>query len=233
LVNKAGTAKPGILIKISTLIKKITKLITMGMKKKLFLVLCILGAIFKSEAQVHFGVKAGYNLSDIYLSGANVTSEVKSKSGFNAGVFSTIQLSKLFSLQPEVFYSEQGAQRKDSSANLNYNYLNVPVLLKYQLYSGIFIETGPQIGFLLNSTYKSNTYSEDLNFISKSMAFSWAFGAGYKFPSINFGFDIRYNIGISNIQTYSWKTRNSVLQIDLFYLFKQVDERMTQYREFS
>jgi len=190
------------------------------MKKRLFLVLCIIGAIFQSEAQVHFGVKAGYNLSDIYISGTNVTSEVKSKSGFNAGVFSTIQLSKLFALQPEVFYSEQGAQRKDSSANVNYNYLNVPILIKYQLYSGIFIETGPQVGFLLNSSYKSTTFSEDLNFISKSTAFSWAFGAGYKLSSINLGFDIRYNLGISNIQTYSWTTTNSVFQIDLFYLFK-------------
>lgn len=192
----------------------------MEMKKKLFLVLCIICTFFQSEAQVHFGVKAGYNLSDIYLSGTNVTSEVKSKSGFNAGVFSTIQLSKLFTIQPEVYYSEQGAQRKDSSANLNYNYLNVPVLIKYQLYSGIFIETGPQIGFLLNSSYKSTTFSEDLNFISKSTAFSWAFGAGYKLSSINLGFDIRYNLGISNIQTYSWTTTNSVFQLDLFYLFK-------------
>jgi hypothetical protein len=188
--------------------------------KRLFLVLCAVGSFITSNSQIRYGIKAGYNSSDLYFSGAGSISNVKSKSGFNAGVYSAFPLSKSLSIQPEIQYSEQGARYKDSAVNVNYNYLNVPVLAKYQLASGIFAESGPQIGFLLNSSYKSSTSSFDLMY-SKSTAFSWVFGAGYKLPTVNLGIDIRYNLGISNIQTYSlFTTKNSVLQIDLFYELK-------------
>ncbi len=46
-------------------------------------------------------------------------------------------------LQCLVTYGCQCNQRSD-----NYSYINVPVLFKYQHSSGLFAETGPQIGFL-------------------------------------------------------------------------------------
>ncbi len=188
--------------------------------KILFLSICAIGSFISSYSQIDFGIKAGYNSSDLYFSGAGSISNVKSKSGFNAGVFADINLSKSLIIQPEILYSEQGAEYKDSAVNVNFNYLNVPVLAKYQLASGIFALSGPQIGFLLNSSYKSSTSSYDLMY-SKSTSFSWVFGAGYKLSTVNLGMDIRYNLGISNIQTYSFfTTKNNVLQIDLFYELK-------------
>jgi hypothetical protein len=189
--------------------------------KKLLLSAYIICNIFGAKAQIQFGIKAGYNLSSIITSGDNINTQ-QAKSGFNAGIFSFIHLFNSFSLQPEISYSNQGSKSNDSVAKTNYNYVNVPVLFKYEHHSGIFLETGPQIGFLLNSEYKSNTYTQDLKSVSKSTDFSWVFGAGYKLSAIPLGIDVRYNYGLTNITTYTIITaKNSVLQIDLFYVFKK------------
>ncbi len=68
----------------------------------------------------------------------------------------SIPLFSTCSLQPEVLYSGQGAKFSDSlvTGKLNYGYLNVPVLFKYQHASGLFAETGPQVGFLLSAKEK-------------------------------------------------------------------------------
>lgn len=182
-----------------------------------FLVLCIL----ISQGQIGFGIKAGYNNSTLYLSGANFTSNQKSKSGFNAGVFASIPIFNSFELQPEISYSEQGSQSKDSSAKDNYNYLNIPVLLKYFHKTGIFLNTGPQIGFLLSSKYKSENTSQDLKSISKSVDFSWAIGAGYLIKKINLTLEVRYNYGFTNVFDYDViSSKNRVLQVDLLYTFR-------------
>ena len=186
--------------------------------KKILLLVAAIFCIASVEAQVHFGIKGGYSSSKLYFSGP---SNSRSKSGFNAGVFSTIHLFNSFFLIPEISYSEEGLRAKDSSNTVKYNYLNVPILLKYQHQSGAFIETGPQIGFYLNSNSNLGGMNTDLRSVSNSTTFSWVFGAGYETPAIPLGLDIRYNLGISNIETYTiFTTRSSVLQIDLFYVIK-------------
>ena len=189
--------------------------------KKLLLLTLIICHFLVAKAQIHFGIRAGYNLSSIISSGVLVIDTQQAKSGFNAGIFSSIPLCNHFSVQPEISYSEQGSKSNDSLARTSYNYLNVPVSIKYQHRSGIFLQTGPQIGSLLNSKYKSQTYSQDLKSVSKSTDFSWVFVAGYKLSTMNLGIDVRYNYGLTNMTTYTDLTaKNSVLQIDLFYIFK-------------
>src|SRR5450432_3410594 len=97
--------------------------------KKLLLLIYIVCNILGAKAQIHFGIRAGYNLSSIISSGMNNINTQQSKSGFNAGVFSSIRLFNSFSLQPENSYSEQGSKSNDSVAKTNFNYLNVPVLI--------------------------------------------------------------------------------------------------------
>jgi len=189
--------------------------------KKILLLAYFICNFFGAKAQIHFGIRAGYNLSSVISSGAYVINTQQAKSGFNAGVFSSIHLFNTFFLQPEISYSNQGSKSNDSAAKTNYNYMNVPVLFKYEHHSRIFLETGPQIGFLLNSKYKSDTYSQDLKSVSKSNEFAWVFGAGYKLSAIPLGIDVRYNYGLTNITTYTDLTaKNSVLQVDLFYVFR-------------
>jgi hypothetical protein len=192
--------------------------------KKVILVMLTSASFMFASAQVQFGVKAGYNLANLTISPSQ--SGVSSKSDFNAGILASIPLFISCSLQPEVMYSGQGASFSDSFATgkLNYGYLNVPVLFKYQHTSGLFAETGPQIGFLLSAKEKSGSQSADTKSNTQSTDFSWAFGVGYKIPKMNLGIDVRYNLGLTNLVKGSGSSngtvKNSVFQFGLFYMFK-------------
>lgn len=173
-----------------------------------------------ARSQVKFGLKAGVNLSTQAISGMNVTSTAESKTDFNAGVLANVNISETFIFQPELVYSGQGSGTTNSSGKLDYNYLNVPVLLKFQHPTGFFIETGPQLGILLSAKFKTNNSTVDEKAYVKSTDLAWVFGGGYKIPDLNLGLDFRYNLGLTNIQDGSIVTvKNQVIQIGVFYIF--------------
>jgi hypothetical protein len=193
--------------------------------KKLLFILLIICSGFVTSAQVQFGIKAGLNLSNLTTSGLTFASgaSFSSRADLNGGVMVSLPLFSNFYLQPELNYSGQGQNFSNPMAKgtINYNYLNLPVLLKYQHTSGIFAETGPQIGFLLSAKAKVEGYPTiDENEI-QSIDFSWAFGLGYKLHSIPIGIDLRYNLGLTTVYKNSPEgtAKNSVFQFDLFYLF--------------
>jgi hypothetical protein len=191
--------------------------------KKIFLLIFTSLAFVFVNAQVQFGVKAGYNLTSVTQSGSQNESGIKSKSGFHGGFLASIPLANAFFVQPEIVYSGQGAGFSDGTqtASLNYNYLNVPILVKYQSEMGLFAETGPQVGFLLSANESSQGISVDIKSNSQSIDFSWAFGVGYKLSSLPLGIDARYNLGLTNMLKDSpdETVKNSVFQIGLFFLF--------------
>jgi hypothetical protein len=196
--------------------------------KKIILLLSVMGISFISYSQVEFGIKAGLNYSSLTLSTPVPGWSYHFIAHFNAGIFASIPLSNKFYLQPEAVYSEQGAGASDlntASYNTNlkydYNYLNIPVLFKYQDVSGLFAETGPQLGLLLSAqSYFDFGQTRDLKSRTEAIDFSWAFGVGYKLPKFNMGIDVRYNLGFTKILKDPGDVdpmKNSVFQLDLFY----------------
>jgi hypothetical protein len=175
-----------------------------------------------ASAQIQLGVKASYNLANLSFSPA--PPGVSSKSDFSAGILASIPLISSCSLQPEIMYSGQGTSFTDSIATgkLNYGYINVPVLFKYQHSSGLFAETGPQIGFLISAKETSGSQSADLKSNTQSTDFSWAFGIGYKLL-LGLGIDARYNLGMTNLVkgsgSGSGTAKNSVFQFGLYFMF--------------
>jgi len=173
-----------------------------------------------ARSQVKFGIKAGLNLATQSVSDVNVGSSAESKTDFYAGVLADVNIAKSFILQPELVYSGQGSETAHSSVKFNYDYLNIPILLKYQHPTGFFIETGPQLGILLSARFKTGNSSVDEKDYVKSSDFSWVFGGGYKIPVLNLGLDVRYNLGLTNIEDGSdFNVKNQVLQIGVFYIF--------------
>ena len=195
--------------------------------KRMLLVILAAGSAAVASAQIQFGVKAGVNLASLSLSNDNSGASLSNKTDFNAGALLSIPLVSSFHLQPEAMYSSQGASATQSgtTVKLNNAYLNVPVLLKYQHVTGLFAETGPQVGFLLSAkATMSGQPTTDTKSNTQSTDFSWAFGVGYKIPIINLGIDARYNLGLTNVNKSSSNSnataKNAVFQIDLFYMFK-------------
>lgn len=174
-------------------------------------------AFFSANAQVDFGVKAGLNISN--FSGSDASGS-KAKAGFFAGVASDIKLSDELHLKPELVYSLQGAKGDGStgSASINANYLNLPIMLAYQFKQGLFIQTGPQIGFLLSANATINGQSGSVKDAFTKTDFSWGFGAGYKVAE-NIAVDLRYNLGLSKIATGGANSHNTVIQVGVAYYF--------------
>ncbi|HRQ49130.1 MAG TPA: porin family protein [Agriterribacter sp.] len=170
------------------------------MKKTLFLSVLTLIA-FTTQAQIKFGIKAGANFTT--FSGSDATIEgmsPKYKVGFAGGGLVNIQLSEMFSLQPEVLYSMEGATYtfEGESAHLKTDYINIPVLAQYNNASGFYAETGPQVGFLTSAKISADGNSVNMKDFFKKTNFSWGFGAGYKLSN-GLGFGARYNLGLTSI----------------------------------
>jgi hypothetical protein len=170
------------------------------MKKLLFLTAFMAFVSAGSAQNSSFGLKAGANF--YIMKGEDYDDISARKTGFHGGMLYRIPLGSVFSLQPELLYSGEGVKLKsdDVTGNFNFNYLNVPLMLQVNA-GGLYIETGPQVGFLLSAkgkiTESGQTIDMDLKDEMNKVAFSWGAGLGYWFGNVGLGG--RYNIGLSRL----------------------------------
>ena len=198
------------------------------MKKLALLILA--GSFFATaNAQFAFGIKAGANFSNATgdgLTGLNTST----LAGFNGGVFFKVPVTGHLAIQPELVYSGQGFKGTSSAfsgtGTFTENYINIPVLLKYRFPMGLFIETGPQLGFLMSANAKINGASASDKSTFTSTDIDWAVGAGFHIPTTKLAVDLRYNIGIANVASSSTNggygsssntIHNNVFQFGLMY----------------
>lgn len=210
--------------------------------KKLILGLALTAGTFAFAQQtgntssnpVTFGVKGGMNVSS--LSKDSGLDDQKSKIGFNAGVFANIPLAASFSVQPEVLYSQYGNKSDFTSfgtkfsASTKLDYIAVPVMFQYNLIPNLYVEAGPEFGFMVSAKNKlknesngdsttSDNYKDNFN----TFNFGIGLGAGYYFTP-NLGLTARYVAGLTDIAknrpSGSDAVRNNVFQVGLAYKFK-------------
>lgn len=187
-----------------------------------------------SSNPVTFGVKGGMNVSS--LSKDSGLDDQKSKIGFNAGVFANIPVATSFSVQPEVLYSQYGnksdftALGTKYSASTKLDYIAVPVMFQYNALPNLYLEAGPEFGFMVSAKNKlknesngdsstSDNYKDNFN----TFNFGIGIGAGYYFTQ-NLGLTARYVAGLTDIAknrpSGSDAVRNNVFQVGLAYKFK-------------
>lgn len=179
------------------------------MKKFLAVLMACVIVFSIAKAQVRVGVKAGAASTSLQLSQNN-----KSKFGMYAGVAAGIKLQKGFSLQTELYYSQQG------NKYYRLHYINLPVLVQYDLPKGFYVETGIQGGLLTRSKYKGPGGAEVVKITFKPADISIPFGLGFKMKK-GLGVNLRYNRGLTNVNKNYMTSRNSVVQLGLFYNFKE------------
>jgi hypothetical protein len=195
--------------------------------KKLFVIAALIAMVSSTSfAQVKFGVKAALNIASI--SGDDFD-DADSRTGTAFGAFAQVGINDKLAFQPELLYSMQGAKFSDSGIDgtLKLDYLQVPLLIKYYVTEGLSINAGPQLGFLLSANYEleydGESEEEDLKDYMNGIDFGLDFGAGYQLEN-GLGFDLRYNLGLSNILNEDdWgddaEGKNSVFQIAVSYAF--------------
>ncbi|WP_462317609.1 porin family protein [Marinilabilia sp.] len=196
------------------------------MKKALFIVAVMLLSISTvSVAQVKFGVKAGVNIANVSGDDAE---NMDSRLAPVFGVFANVALSESLSFQPELLYSMKGAKESmsmegmDIESTAKLSYIDIPLMLKYNISGGFNLQAGPQLGLLLSADNEMEAGGEsetmDIKDELKGMDFGFNIGAGYDFGSL--GVDVRYNLGLSNIADYEdGDLKNTGVQIGVSYAF--------------
>ncbi|MEX2604497.1 MAG: porin family protein [Gracilimonas sp.] len=173
-------------------------------------------ALGSANAQnINIGVKGGLNS---YSMESNNNIEFDSKIGLNFGLLGHTHLNEYFALQPEIVYSMQGA--KSGNTNVKLSYINVPILVQYMFDNGFRIQTGPQLGFMMNAEIENNNSTINIEENYKSIDLGLSVGASYVHTPTGFGIDARYNHGISDIsESSNNKSYNRGFEIGIFYLF--------------
>lgn len=136
------------------------------MKKNLFTILaCIFMANTmnaqdtNSSDQIHIGLKAGGNYSNIYdTKGEKYNAD--GKIGLATGVFLSIPIGTYLGIQPEVLFSQKGFTATSSVLGADVkltrttNYIDVPIFLAIKPSEMITILVGPQYSYLIKQNDK-------------------------------------------------------------------------------
>jgi opacity protein-like surface antigen len=206
------------------------------MKKLILSAMAVCAFGFASAQDMNFGVKAGANLAN--LSGD--LEDAKSLFGAHVGAFVEFKFTDNMAFQPELLYSMQGAKEEVSETIMGFTangestyklgYLNIPLMFKYYATEALYIEAGPQVGFLMSAkeewSYSSNvpgdengSGEEDIKEGMKSIDFGLNIGAGY-YVTDNLSLGLRYNFGLSNISdSDNFEMKNGVFQFSVGYKF--------------
>lgn len=193
--------------------------------KKLFFLILYFCTIISVHSQVRFGVKGSLQLTNVrnihWLSDTRFF-------GIAFGGFAQIPFNnyndELF-IKPEILYSQQGEY--DDGVKYFQDYINIPVMIKYYLsdmisidYYGdneLFVEAGPQVGFLIHEKNKEKD-SQKYAKIEKT-DISMGLGAGISF-SRNFEINVRYNYGLTDAyKDYPKLNNTSNFAFSLSYMF--------------
>jgi hypothetical protein len=157
----------------------------------------------------------------------------KNRIGWYVGGSANISIHKKFFLQPELLYSTEGHKSYGLQGNskmvLRLNYINVPILLGYDIDRKTQIVFGPSFGYLA-SVYIVYDNNENFN-ISKNYSpkFDAGLDIGLNYNIIkkigievryNYGFKLLYYIDGAGIAHKEAKGANRVFQIGFKYIFK-------------
>ena len=177
------------------------------MKRVLFFVMALatMAITSQTQAQVKYGVKAGLNLSRFTENFETM------KPGFHAGIYAQVKLHPMFSIQPEVLYSMQGATEEETNTTLgqtitakgvvtSHNII-VPLMLQFTPIRPLTIEAGPQFGFNLGMSLYSEVTMSGL--VDDSFEESVDLGEeDYKMFDFGLAAGLKYNV-TSNVNVYA------------------------------
>ncbi len=180
------------------------------MKKiAVFIVLAFAG--FNMQAQdIDLGVKAGVNFATL-----TDATNLKSQTGFVAGVFAGFKVSEKVGVQAELLYSQQGADLDLGEFDLDY--VNVPLILKYFISGGLNLQVGPQFGFLVNDDISGvfGDIADQIN--ANEFDVAGVVGVGFDFP-MGIRLDGRYSFGLTDVPNIG-SSKNAVFTLALGYSF--------------
>ncbi len=161
-----------------------------------------------TDTETRYGFKAGINLSN--YSGSNLDDIQDglndSRIGAVFGFLVDMHVAGKLRFQPEFLYSAQGSKEKALRAD----YLQIPLMLKYNLTDFLNIQAGPQVGFKIHE------------FEDSFKNFDYAANIGFGLTILeNVAVEARYSLGLADMfdedRAPNFEGKNAVIQIGLTY----------------
>jgi hypothetical protein len=172
-------------------------------------------------AGMHAGIKGGVNIANQSTDG---TEAADSRNGMAIGGWIQVPVAPMFSVQPEAYFSMKGDSEESGgvTASINMDYIEVPVLAKATFGApgapvSPSLFAGPSVGLNISSKAKVEggglDGEIDVKDATKSTEFGMVFGGAVEFG--NFGIDVRYNKGLTNVNedSSSGDLKNNVFSI--------------------
>src|SRR5581483_8704904 len=134
-----------------------------------------------------FGIKGGVNLTNMYVKDV---SDENMKVGWNAGVFAKCPVTRGFSIQPELLWTDKGAKENYNNFiegkgeyRFNLNYIELPVLAVFNVAKKFNIHAGPYVSYLASVNIKDLKSDGTLNDVKDLNAdnfnrFDWGVAGG-------------------------------------------------------
>ncbi|WP_348822372.1 porin family protein [Flavobacterium aestuarii] len=186
------------------------------MKRRLITIICfVLMGIVQSNAQVTFepGIKGGVVFSRL----TNFDSDFKT--GFYLGGQLAIKFNKVYTLQPELVFSQQGAnveyyngvgidpynpniRLEYQTEKLSIDYLSLSAINKFSFGTGFHFIVGPSLDFKVNDSFEKLYTSSD-----SPIGFDFAIVGGFGFSFSNgLSLDARFKQGLVDIYGNNYNT---------------------------
>lgn len=192
----------------------------------LLAVVIAVGAESAHAQEFHIGARGGVNLATSDFGSDIFNEDVGTLTAYHFGVLASVGISKFFSMQTEVLYSQKGFAEGSSGVSLKVNYVEMPLLLVIKLPTRLspHLYLGPVLA--LESGCKATTPNEgEVNCEDteegprpRGADSGVMFGGGVTLP-LGFGsllLDAFFNMGLTNLSEItdyvaSVKTRTTYL----------------------
>ena len=153
------------------------------------------------------GVKLGGSLAQ--YRGEDTGGGFGNLGGFCGGGVLHLPVNSVFSIQPELLYSQKGSRSQSITLPVGYytvsvvgdqrlNYLEMPVLAKLRSHAGPFLEAGPTFSYLLSAhiVYGQDKFDNRGDF--KAFEVGYAAGVGFQ-SGQGFMLGVRYTHGLTSL----------------------------------
>ena len=205
----------------------------MKTKNSIMLALALTLISTATFAQINIGLRHGIAATTFSDKG-NLYQDNKVTLSYTAGAFFTVPVTKSLAIQPEINYVRKGRSNETTELNtpietdFMLHYLQVPVLLQYrndQLLnksgSVFYINGGPYAAFALTTQTRVSKSNEGgiLVPVENSNKTDWGatLGIGFQTPirGKDVRFDLRYDMGLSEIELQPTEYRSKALSLTI------------------
>ncbi len=209
------------------------------MKSFVNVFVAIIMVCFTLQLSAQVGVRAGINLANMSISPEDDELKPGSKLGFGVGVFYKIKAGDALTIQPELNFMQQGTKFDvdvlgvSANSTLSFNYLQVPVMVKYGFgnmeATNFYVQAGPYVGIGIGKVKSETCVGDDCETEEqeygdgedgpKNPDFGVQLGAGVNINS-NISVDARYILGLQNLSSGDDTTvKHTGINISVGYAF--------------